>query len=215
MSLDDYLDFIAARLVEAHRVLKPTGSIYVHVDFHAAHYIRMLLDDIFGPDRFLNEIVWSYDFGGRARDRWPRKHDTLYWYAKGDRWTFNRDDIDRLPYMAPSLVGPEKAAFGKLPTDVWWFTIVPTNGSERTGYPTQKPERLLERILRASSNPGDYVVDFFAGSGTTGVVAARLGRRFLLVDSSPEAVRIARERLSRAPSEGDQLRFASAELSAD
>ena len=196
MPLDEYLVFLERRLSEAHRVLKESGSIYLHLDFHAAHYARVMLDSIFGPDRFLNEIIWAYDYGGRPRDRWPRKHDNILWYAKSSSWVFNLDDIDRLPYMAPGLVGPEKAARGKLPTDVWWMTIVPTNSRERTGYPTQKPERLLERIIRASSNPGDLVMDFFAGSGTTGVIAKRLGRRFLLVDTSMEAIRIARERLA-------------------
>ncbi len=196
MPLDEYLVFLERRLSEAHRVLKESGSIYLHLDFHAVHYARVMLDSIFGPDRFLNEIIWAYDYGGRPRDRWPRKHDNILWYAKSSSWVFNLDDIDRLPYMAPGLVGPEKAARGKLPTDVWWMTIVPTNSRERTGYPTQKPERLLERIIRASSNPGDLVMDFFAGSGTTGVIAKRLGRRFLLVDTSMEAIRIARERLA-------------------
>jgi site-specific DNA-methyltransferase (adenine-specific) len=197
MPLDEYLAFLRTHLAEAHRVLRPTGSLYLHLDFRAVHYARILLDEIFGPERFLNEIIWAYDYGGRPRDRWPRKHDNILWYAKGPTWTFNREDVDRLPYMAPSLVGPEKAARGKLPTDVWWITIVPTNSRERTGYPTQKPERLLERIVRASSRPGDFVLDFFAGSGTTGVVARRLGRRFLLVDNNPEAVAIARARLER------------------
>ncbi len=195
LSREDYLAFLEARLRHMHRVLQPAGSLYLHLDFHAAHYGRLLLDEIFGAERFLNEIIWAYDYGGRHRDRWPRKHDNILWYAKSDRWVFNRDDIDRVPYLAPGLVGPDKAARGKLPTDVWWMTVVPTRGRERTGYPTQKPERLLERIIRASSHPGDLVADFFAGSGTTGVAAARLGRRYLLVDDNAEAVRIARRRL--------------------
>jgi DNA modification methylase len=196
LAMPDYLAFLSVCLEEAYRVLKGSGSIYVHLDFHAVHHVRLIMDEIFGSERFLNEIIWSYDFGGRANDRWPRKHDNILWYAKGDRWTFRRDDVERIPYMAPELVGPEKAERGKLPTDVWWMTIVPTNGHERTGYPTQKPEKLLERIIRASSSPGDIVMDFFAGSGTTGVVAQRLGRRFLLVDNNPDAVKIASERLS-------------------
>ena len=198
MSLDAYLGFLHDRLVEIHRALRPAGSLYLHLDFHAAHYGRLLLDEVFGAERFLNEVIWAYDFGGRARDRWPKKHDNILWYSKSDRWTFNTADIDRLPYMAPGLVGPEKAALGKLPTDTWWLTIVPTSGSERTGYPTQKPLKLLERIIRASSNPGDLVADFFCGSGTTGVVAKRLGRRYLLVDNNPDAVRITNERLLRS-----------------
>ena len=198
MDLDSYLAFLAPRLRQMHRVLSPRGSIYVHLDHHAVHHVRLLLDGIFGPERFLNEIIWAYDYGGRGRDRWPRKHDNILWYARGSSWVFNREAIDRLPYLAPGLVGAEKAARGKLPTDVWWMTIVPTGGRERTGYPTQKPLRLLERIVAASSNAGDLVADFFAGSGTAAVAAARLGRRYLAVDSNPEAVRIASTRLAAA-----------------
>jgi site-specific DNA-methyltransferase (adenine-specific) len=174
MPLEEYLDFLYERLAEIHRVLRPTGSLYLHLDWHIVHYARLMLDSIFGEERFLNEIIWSYDYGGRARDKWARKHDNILWYAKGPRWTYNREEIDRVPYMAPSLVGAEKAARGKLPTDVWWMTIVPTNSKERTGYPTQKPLRLVERIVRASSKPGDLVADFFGGSGTTAVSAAKL-----------------------------------------
>jgi len=195
MPLPEYLRFLEEHLREAHRVLADHGSIYVHLDFHTVHRARIILDAIFGPDRFLNEIIWAYDYGGRPRDRWPRKHDNILWYAKSDSWVFNRDEVDRIPYMAPGLVGPGKAARGKLPTDVWWLTIVPTNSRERTGYPTQKPEKLLERIIRASSRPGDLVLDFFGGSGTTAVVAQRLGRRYLLVDRNPEAIAIAAARL--------------------
>ena len=197
MVLDDYLAFLHERFVEMHRLLTETGSLYVHLDFRTVHHARLVLDEIFGPDRLVNEIIWAYDYGGRPRDRWPRKHDNILWYAKSDRWVFNRDEIDRIPYMAPGLVGPEKAARGKLPTDTWWMTIVPTSGRERTGYPTQKPVALVERIVRASSRPGDLVADFFCGSGTTGVAAHRAGRRYLLVDSSPDAVRITQERLCR------------------
>lgn len=195
LPFEQYLGFIEARLREMHRVLKPDGSLYLHLDHHAVHYVRVMLDVIFGADRFLNEVIWAYDYGGRHRDRWPRKHDTILWYAKGDRWTFNRDDIDRIPYMAPGLVGPEKAARGKLPTDVWWMTIVPTSGAERTGYPTQKPLALARRIVAASSNAGDLVADFFCGSGTVGVAARELGREYLLVDINPEAIEIAARRL--------------------
>ncbi len=195
MHLDDYLGFLYERLAEVYRALGPTGSLSLHLDFHAAHYGRFLLDELFGPEHFLNEVIWAYDYGGRARDRWPRKHDNILWYSKSESWTFNRDDIDRIPYMAPGLVGPEKAARGKLPTDTWWLTIVPTSGSERTGYPTQKPLKLLERIIRASSHPGDLVADFFCGSGTTGVAAMRLGRRYLMVDDNPDAIRITNERI--------------------
>lgn len=200
MPLDEYLTFIRIRLEHMYRVLTETGSIYVHVDFHAVHHIRLMLDEIFGADRFLNEIIWAYDYGGRHRDRWPRKHDNILWYSKGETWTFNRDEIDRIPYMAPGLVGPEKAAIGKLPTDVWWMTIVPTSSRERTGYPTQKPLALVERIIRASSCEGDVVADFFGGSGTTAVAAQQLGREFIYVDTNADAVEIARTRLSSDPS---------------
>lgn len=195
LPLDVHLQALHARLVELHRVLGPAGTLHVHVDWRTVHHVRLLLDEVFGAERFLNEIVWAYDFGGRARDRWPRKHDSILWYAKGEAWTFERDAIERLPYMAPGLVGPEKAVRGKLPTDVWWMTIVPPGGRERTGYPTQKPVRLLDRIVRAASREGDLVLDAYAGSGTTGVAAAALGRRYLLVDRNPEAVAIARRRL--------------------
>lgn len=206
LQLDAYLDFLATHLAEAHRVLKPTGSLYLHLDFHQVHYARMLLDDIFGADRFLNEIIWAYDYGGRRKDIWPRKHDNILWYAKGEQWTFNADAVDRIPYMAPGLVTAEKAARGKMPTDVWWMTIVPTNSRERTGYPTQKPEKLLQRIIAASSSPNDLVLDFFAGSGTTGAVAKRMGRHYILVDSNPEAVEIAERRLDAF--QGEQVELA-------
>lgn len=197
MPFDDYLDFLFVRLKEMHRTLTPTGSLYLHLDYRTTHYARFMMDEIFGADHFLNEIIWSYDYGGRHKDRWPRKHDSILWYAKGSKWTFNRDEIDRIPYMAPGLVTPEKAERGKLPTDVWWMTIVPTNSHERTGYPTQKPVKLVERIIRASSNEGELVADFFCGSGTTGVAAARANRRYLLVDQNPEAVSIASARLAQ------------------
>jgi site-specific DNA-methyltransferase (adenine-specific) len=196
LPLEAHLEALRARLLDLRRVLAAKGSIYVHVDWRTVHHVRLLLDEVFGAGRFLNEIVWAYDYGGRARDRWARKHDTLLWYAKGDRWTFERDAIDRIPYLAPGLVGPEKAAVGKLPTDVWWMTIVPPGSRERTGYPTQKPVRLLERIIRSSSREGDLVLDAYAGSGTTGVAALRLGRRTLLFDRNPEAVAIARRRVA-------------------
>jgi site-specific DNA-methyltransferase (adenine-specific) len=195
LPLEAHLEQLRLRLVELRRVLADHGSLYLHVDWRTVHHVRLVLDEVFGAARFLNEIVWAYDYGGRARDRWPRKHDTILWYAKGDRWLFDRDAVDRVPYLAPGLVGPEKAARGKLPTDVWWMTIVPPGSAERTGYPTQKPVRLLERIVAASSRPGDLVVDPYAGSGTTGVAAARLGRRWLLIDRNPDAVAIARGRL--------------------
>ena len=198
-TFDDYLAFLRPRLLEAHRLLTPTGSLFLHLDPREVHYAKVMLDQIFGRDGFRNEIIWAYDYGGKPRDRWPAKHDNLLWYSRSPtRYTFHYDAIDRVPYMAPSLVGPEKAARGKIPTDVWWITVVPTNSREKTGYPTQKPLKLLERIVRVHSNPGDLVLDFFAGSGTTGQAAANLGRRFLLIDSSPDAVRVMRKRLAPA-----------------
>ncbi|MFH1531197.1 MAG: site-specific DNA-methyltransferase [Pseudomonadota bacterium] len=194
---DDYLGFLAPRLEEARRVLAPTGTFFLHVDPREVHYCKVLLDGIFDRARFMGEIIWAYDFGGRSKRRWPAKHDNILWYVADPAcYTFRYDDIDRIPYMAPGLVGPEKAARGKSPTDVWWHTIVPTNGRERTGYPTQKPMGILRRMIRVHSNPGDHVLDFFAGSGTTGAAAGELGRRFTLVDSNPEAVDIMRERLA-------------------
>lgn len=196
-SFKDYRTFLEPRLMEAYRVLKPSGSLYFHIDFREAHYCKILLDEIFGRENFLNEIIWAYDFGGRAKDRWPAKHDNIFYYAKdAEDYTFNRQDIDRIPYMAPGLVGKEKAEKGKLPTDTWWHTIVGTNSKEKTGYPTQKPLGVLERIIRASSNPGDLVLDFFAGSGTTGTACLKLGRRFILVDNNPQAIEVMKKRFA-------------------
>ena len=196
-AFDDYIGFLTPRIEEARRVLTRNGSLFLHVDQHESHYCKVLLDKVFGRKSFINEIIWSYDYGGRSRKKWPTKHDTIFWYAVDpDDYTFNADAIDRIPYMAPGLVGKEKAARGKIPTDVWWQTIVPTNSKERTGYPTQKPLAILERIVKVHSNPGDLVLDFFAGSGTTGVAAARNDRRFVLVDSNPEAVQVAAKRLT-------------------
>ncbi len=198
-SFPDYVDFLAPRLEHARRLLTPSGTLYLHLDWREAHYCKVLLDEVFGRDNFLNEVIWAYDYGGRAKDRWPAKHDTILVYVKqrGEH-LFDQDRIERVPYLAPGLVGPEKAARGKLPTDVWWHTIVPTSGREKTGYPTQKPEGVLRRVLAPSSRPGDLVLDFFAGSGTTGAVAAATGRRFVLVDESADAVRVMRERLGPA-----------------
>jgi len=195
MPREEYLDWLERNLREIHRALKSTGSLYLHLDWHMSAYARLICDRVFGEENFLNEIIWAYDFGGRARDRWAAKHDNILWYAKGPTHTFNRDAIKRIPYLAPGLVGPEKAARGKLPTDVFWITIVATAGLDRTGWPTQKPRALLERIIGASSNPGDLVADFFSGSGTTAVSAARLGRRYLVSDQDPKAVEITNRRL--------------------
>jgi len=196
-SFTDYIGFLAPRIEEAKRVLTIDGSLFLHVDQRESHYCKVLLDQILGRDSFMNEIIWSYDYGGRSKRKWPAKHDTIFWYAKNPKsYTFNVEAIDRIPYMAPSLVGKEKSARGKIPTDVWWQTIVPTNGKERTGYPTQKPLAILERIVKVHSNPGELVVDFFAGSGTTGVAAAKNNRKFALADANPEAVQIAAKRLT-------------------
>jgi site-specific DNA-methyltransferase (adenine-specific) len=193
----DYLGFLAPRLEEARRVLTADGSLFFHIDSREAHYCKVLLDGIFGRDSFLNEIVWAYDYGGRPRRRWPAKHDTIFWYAVDPgHYVFRYDDIDRVPYMAPGLVGPVKAARGKTPTDVWWNTIVSPTGKEKTGYPTQKPLKILERIVKVHSDPGDVVADFFAGSGTTGEAAARNDRGYLLVDSNPEAIGVMARRLA-------------------
>ena len=196
-SFEDLPAFLEPRLREAHRILTDQGSLFLHVDCREVHYCKVLLDQIFGRDSFINELIWAYDFGGRPKNRWPAKHDNILWYARDpERYTFNYDAIDRIPYMAPGLVGPEKAARGKTPTDVWWQTIVPTGGRERTGYPTQKPLPILERIVRVHSKPGELVLDFFAGSGTTGEAAARNGRDFLLVDEHPAAVQVMARRLA-------------------
>lgn len=196
-AFDDYLGFLAPRLEEVRRVLTPDGSLFFHIDAREGHYCKVLLDELFGRRSFMNEIVWAYDYGGRTKSRWPAKHDTIFWYAADPtRYVYRYDDIDRVPYMAPGLVGPEKAARGKTPTDVWWSTIVSPTGKEKTGYPTQKPLRILERIVRVHSDPGDLVADFFAGSGTTGEAAARNGRGYLLVDSNPEAVSVMARRLA-------------------
>jgi site-specific DNA-methyltransferase (adenine-specific) len=192
---DDFLAFIEPRLREAYRLLKATGSLYFHIDYREAHYCKILLDGIFGRDNFLNEIIWAYDYGGRSKKRWPAKHDTIFLYVKDvDNYTFNWEEVERIPYMAPGLVSEEKRQRGKFPTDVWWHTIVATNGKEKTGYPTQKPLGVLRRILQASVNPGDVVLDFFAGSGTTGEAALERGCDFILMDNNPEALRVMRER---------------------
>jgi len=197
---DDFLGFLEPRLREAYRILTPSGSLYFHMDYREVHYCKILLDHIFGRASFLNEIIWAYDYGARSKNKWPAKHDTILWYAKDpENYIFNYDQLDRIPYMAPGLVGPEKAALGKTPTDTWWHTIVSPNGKEKTGYPTQKPLGIIKRIISVSSNPGDIILDFFAGSGTVGEAATMLGRSFILVDNNPEAIEVMRKRLSDKP----------------
>jgi site-specific DNA-methyltransferase (adenine-specific) len=193
---DDYLAFLAPRLEQAHRLLAREGTLYFHIDYREAHHCKLLLDELFTRECFLNEIIWAYDYGARSKRRWPAKHDTILVYVKDPTaYFFDAEQVDREPYMAPGLVTPQKAARGKLPTDVWWHTIVPTSGAEKTGYPTQKPAGIIRRMLQASTRPGDWCLDFFAGSGTLGAVAARLGRRYVMIDSNPEAVSIMRARL--------------------
>jgi site-specific DNA-methyltransferase (adenine-specific) len=196
-AFEDYLSFLAPRLEHAQRLLAREGTLYFHIDYREAHYCKLLLDEIFGRDRFLNEIVWAYDYGARTRRRWPAKHDTILVYVKDPAaYFFDAEAVDREPYMAPGLVSAEKALRGKLPTDVWWHTIVPTNGAEKTGYPTQKPEGIVRRMVQASTRPGDWCLDFFAGSGTLGAVAQKLGRRYVLIDSNPDALAVMRRRLA-------------------
>ncbi len=194
---DDYVAFLEPRLREAYRVLAPHGTLYFHSDYREVHYCKLLLDSIFGRECFLNEVIWAYDYGGRTTKRWPPKHDNILVYVKdSDTYTFNVDAIERIPYMAPGLVGPDKAARGKLPTDTWWHTIVPTNSKEKTRYPTQKPLGILKRILHASSKPADVVLDFFAGSGTTGAACLTLGRRFILIDNNAQALAVMAQRFA-------------------
>lgn len=197
---DDYLAFLEPRLIEAHRILTADGSLYFHIDYREAHYCKILLDTIFGRAAFLNEIIWAYDYGARTKKKWPSKHDTILWYAKDPQnYIFNYQDVDRIPYMAPGLVGPEKAARGKTPTDTWWNTIVSPNSKEKTGYPTQKPLSILKRIIMASSRRGDLVMDFFAGSGSFGEAATILDRQFILIDKNPEAVEVMTKRFAKFP----------------
>lgn len=194
----DYWSFLEPRLEEAWRILNDSGTLYLHLDYREAHYAKVLLDALFGKDSFLNEIIWAYDYGGKAKNRWPSKHDTILVYVKNPKsYYFNNSEVDREPYMAPGLVTPEKVALGKLPTDVWWHTIVSPTGKEKTGYPTQKPEGILRRIIQASSKPGDTVLDFFGGSGTTGAVAAALGRNFILMDQNSESIEVITNRLRK------------------
>ena len=202
LSYDDqfanYWEFLEPRIEQAFRVLSNSGTLYLHLDYREAHYAKVLLDALFGPECFLNEIIWAYDYGGKSKSRWPAKHDTILVYVKDPKnYYFNSEEVDREPYMAPGLVTPEKIERGKLPTDVWWHTIVSPTGKEKTGYPTQKPVGILRRIIQASSKPGDVVLDFFAGSGTTGFVANELGRRFILVDQNPESIQVIKNRLPK------------------
>lgn len=194
---EDFWSFLEPRLEEAWRLLNETGTLYLHLDYREAHYAKVLLDALFGRDCFLNEIIWAYDYGGKSKNKWPSKHDTILVYVKDPaKYYFNSAEVDREPYMAPGLVTAEKVEKGKLPTDVWWHTIVSPTGKEKTGYPTQKPKGILRRVIQASSKPDDLVLDFFAGSGTTGAVAAELGRHFILIDQNPESIEVITKRLN-------------------
>jgi len=218
-NFDDFLGFLEPRLVEAHRLLKPDGSFFLHLDYREIHYAKILLDEIFGRESFINEIIWAYDYGARSKKKWSAKHDNILWYAKNpSHYTYRYDDIDRIPYMAPGLVTKEKAALGKTPTDTWWHTIVSPNGKEKTGYPTQKPLGVINRLIRVHSNPGDRVLDFFAGSGTIGEASIRQRRNAVLIDNNEEAMRVMVRRFAFfspewhgwAPSERDVVLTASA-----
>ena len=196
-SSDAYLQFLRPRFEEAYRVLHPHGSFFLHIDYREVHYCKVLLDEIFGRESFMNEIIWAYDYGGRSKSRWPAKHDNILWYAKTPKhYTFNFDEMDRIPYMAPGLVGKAKAARGKTPTDVWWHTIVSTNSGEKTGYPTQKPLGVLNRIVKVHSAQRDTLLDFFAGSGTFGEAAALHNRSSILIDNNIPAIRDIMNRLA-------------------
>ncbi len=194
-----YLDMLYYRLQCMYDLLAPTGTLYLHLDWHASAYARVLLDEIFGPDRLLNEIVWVYHGPSPIRSAFKRKHDTILAYTKSKEYTFNADAV-RVPYAASTVKtfqSSDKAGFGKkpdlaqgkVPEDWWYFPVVARLHNERTGYPTQKPEALMERIILASSNEGDWVGDFFCGAGTTAVVASRLGRRWIACDNAPLATR--------------------------
>lgn len=194
---DDYLGFLELRLIEARRILRANGSIFLHIDYREAHYVKILLDMIFGRSSFQNEIIWAYDYGARAKTKWPSKHDTIFWYTKDpEDYQFHLEECDRIPYMAPSLVGAEKATKGHTPTDTWWHTIVSPNGHEKTGYPTQKPRGILDRIVKVHTRPGDILIDFFAGSGSFGESAIALGRKCILIDNNSEALQIMEKRFT-------------------
>lgn len=192
---DDFLGFLRPRMEEAYRILKSNGSLFFHLDYREIHYCKIMLDEIFGRESFINEIIWAYDYGARSKNKWPAKHDNILWYAKNpDNYTFNYEEMDRIPYMAPGLVGKEKAERGKTPTDVWWHTIVSPNGKEKTGYATQKPLGIISRIVKIHSHAGDLLCDFFGGSGTLGEAAHVLGRDCILIDQNPEAIKVMKKR---------------------
>jgi DNA modification methylase len=205
IDLDEYLDFLYQRLSLMYRLLAPNGTLYLHLDWHADAYARLILDELFGAENFLNEIIWTYHGPSPIRTAFNRKHDTILSYVKGKDYTFNADAV-REPYnqnTVNTFKSSSKAGFGKVPNlergkvpeDWWYFPVVARLHNERTGYPTQKPNALVERIILASSNPGDLVADFFCGSGTTPYVAAKNGRKFIACDENPSAIHTARCRL--------------------
>lgn len=199
-SFEEYWEFLEPRLVEAWRLLAEDGTFYLHLDYREVHYAKVCLDAIFGRECFLNEIIWAYDYGAKSKKKWPAKHDNILVYVKNPKkYYFNSDAVDREPYMAPELVTKEKAKKGKLPTDVWWHTIVSPNSKEKTGYPSQKPLPILSRILKASSQEGDWVLDFFGGSGTTGEAALKLNRKFVLMDKNPQSLEVIKNRFNKYP----------------
>ncbi|MCL1946048.1 MAG: HNH endonuclease [Chitinivibrionia bacterium] len=204
-----YLTYMAQRIIEMHRVLKDTGSLYLHCDPTASHYLKVVLDEIFGKSNFRNEIIWCYTGPGSPNMRqFNRKHDIIFWYSKGDKWTFNKEQV-LLPYKdgTPHSGGfiekdgsrlvPEEYTKGKVP-ETWWtdIAVAPRSKKEYTGYPTQKPLALLHRIIKASSNEGDIVFDPFCGCATTCVAAQQLGRKWIGIDIEKQAVDILVERLS-------------------
>lgn len=214
-SFDDYVQFIKEHAAHLQRVLNDSGTAYVHLDYRWVHYAKVELDLTFGRENFLGEIVWSYNFGGRGKNFFAKKHDTILVYAKQKgHHVFNYDDIDRIPYKAPEMqyVGrsreeaERRIAAGQVPTDVWDIPIIGTNSRERVGYPTQKPTSLIRRIVVASSPVGGVVLDPFCGSGTTAIVAASVGRRFIVCDKSEDAVRVTGERLTHAMVQFDTVR---------
>ena len=206
---DDYINYIMQRIKLAYPLLTKNGSFFLHADYREIHYLKIAMDKLFGRENFINEIIWSYDYGGRSKSRWSAKHDTILWYAKDkDNYIFNYEEIDRIPYMAPKLAGPQKTKIGKTPTDVWWNTIVGTSSQERAdgmGYPTQKPLNILERIIQVHSNPGDTVLDFFAGSGTTGVAARINKRKAILIDINKKSTEIIKSRMAKGSSNKDHI----------
>ena len=197
-----YIAYMRERLEQCWRVLKPTGSIYLHCDWHAGHYLKVMMDEVFGYNNFQNEVVWYYTAGARGKHNWARKHDTILFYTKSNKWIFNWKDVaepfesgmTEWRYTKGGQKGKEMP-IGRVPADVFQIQILNTMADERLGYPTQKPEALLEKIIKASSNEGDLVLDPFCGCGTTIAVAKRLKRNFIGIDISRTACDVMNKRL--------------------